>query len=153
LFESMNTKPGEYVTLAQYVEAMPAGQKDVYYLIGESRELIEHSPYLEAFRARGQNVLLLTDPVDEFAAPSLGEYKGKRLRPVDQGDLEADKADEARKAEAEGKFKKLFEFLKSKLPEVSDVRLSARLKESASCLVAGAGAMTAHLERLMQQMG
>src|SRR5262249_18966241 len=56
-------------------------------------------------------------------------------------------------AQASEKYQKLFEYLKSRLPEVSEVRLSSRLKESASCLVAGTGAMTAHLERLLQQMG
>jgi molecular chaperone HtpG len=152
LFESMKTEAGKYVSLAQYVEAMPADQKDISYLIGESRDLIEHSPYLEAFRARSQDVLLLTDPVDEFVFPSLGEYKGKQLKAVDRADLEGDKSEEAKKA-ADEHFKPLLEFLKSRLTEVSDVRLSSRLKESAACLVAGEGAATAHLERLMRRMG
>jgi molecular chaperone HtpG len=152
LFESMKTEAGKYLTLAQYVEAMPADQKDIYYLIGESRELIEHSPFLEAARACGRDVLLLTDPVDEFVIPSLAEYKGKHLRAVDRGDLEDAKPEKEKKAEDE-RFKALLEYLKSRLNEVSDVRLSSRLKESAACLVAGEGAMSAHLERLMQRMG
>jgi molecular chaperone HtpG len=151
LFESMKTPAGKYVSLAQYVEAMPADQKDIYYLIGESREQIEHSPYLEAFRSRGQDVLLMTDPVDEFVLPGLREYKGKHLKAADRGELEGDKAE--KRPEVQEKFKRLFEHLKSKLPEVSDVRLSGRLTESASCLVAGEGAMSAHLERLMQRLG
>ena len=57
------TEPGKFTTLAQYVEAMPADQKEIYYLIGDSRELIEHSPYVEAFTAKGQEVLLLTEPI------------------------------------------------------------------------------------------
>ncbi|HEY1379465.1 MAG TPA: molecular chaperone HtpG, partial [Gemmataceae bacterium] len=77
LFESINTPAGQHVTLAQYVEKVPEGQKEIFYLIGEARELIEHSPYLEAFRKRGQDVLLLTDPIDEFMVPALHEYKGK----------------------------------------------------------------------------
>ncbi len=152
LFESMKTEAGKYLSLAQYVEAMPADQKDIYYLIGESRDLIEHSPYLETFRARGQDVLLLTDPVDEFVIPSLGEYKGKQLKAVDRADLEDGKSEEAKKA-ADERFKPLLELLKSRLTEVSDVRLSSRLKESAACLVAGEGAASAHLERLMRRMG
>jgi molecular chaperone HtpG len=151
LFESLRTEAGKYTTLEKYVAAMPDDQKEIYYLIGESREQMEHSPYLEAFRARGQDVLLLTDPIDEFMAPNLGRYRGKDLKPVDQGQLDADGA--GVKKEDQEKYRPLLEHLKGKLPEVSDVRLSGRLKESAACLVADAGAVTAHLERLMQQLG
>jgi molecular chaperone HtpG len=150
LFESLKTEAGQYTTLEKYVEAMPADQKEIYYLIGEGREQLEHSPHLEAFRARGQDVLLLTDPIDEFMAPHLGRYRGKDLKPVDQGQMDGDAAV---KKEDQEKYKPLLEYLKGKLPKVSDVRLSGRLKESAACLVADAGAMTAHLERLMQQLG
>ncbi len=153
LFESMKTPAGEFTTLAKYVEAMPAEQKAICYLIGESRELIEHSPYLETFRARGQDVLLLTDPIDEFTLPGLGKYKDKELKAVDRDEPEADKEDAAKKTEVQEKFKKLFDYLKTKLPEVSDIRLSSRLKESAACLVAGEGSMSAHMERLMQRVG
>jgi molecular chaperone HtpG len=151
LFESIKTSTGQYLTLAQYVEAMPPEQKEIYYLIGEDRSQIEHSPYLEVFRRGGQDVLLLTDPIDEFMLPSLGEYKGKALRPVNQGELPADVAE--KKDEDAGQFKDLLAALKQRLPEVADVRLSQRLTESAACLVADAGAMTAHMERLMQRMG
>jgi molecular chaperone HtpG len=152
LFESLKTPAGQYTTLAKYIEAMPGEQKDIYYLIGEDRALLEHSPYLESFQARGMDVLLLTDPVDEFLMPGLGEYKGKRVKAVDRADLDAGK-DEGKKAEAQEKFKGLLELLKSRLDEVSDVRLSGRLKESAACLVTPEGAVSAHLERLMQRMG
>ena len=153
LFESMKTPAGQYTTLAKYVEAMPAEQKAIWYLIGENRELIEHSPYLETFRARGQDVLLLTDPIDEFALPALGKYKDRELKAVDRDEPEENKEEAADKTEKQEQFQKLFAYLKSKLPEVSDIRLSSRLKESAACLVAGAGGMSAHLERLMQRMG
>jgi molecular chaperone HtpG len=149
LFESMETPAGQLTTLAQYVEAMPAEQKGIYYLAGEAREMLEHSPYLEGFRARNQDVLFLTDPVDEFMIPRLGEYKGKHFKAVDREDAQAD----AGKKEVEEGFRGLFEFLKGRLTEVSDVRLSSRLKESAACLVAGEDAMSAHLERLMQKWG
>ena len=152
LFESIKTQTGQFTTLAKYIEAMPAEQKELYYLIGDSREQIEHSPHLEAFRARGWDVLLLTDPVDEFIIPSLPEYKGKKLQAADRGEIDGDKKEE-KKSEADEKYKKLFDHLKAKLSEVSDVRLSSRLKESAACLVAGEGEATAHLERLMQRMG
>jgi molecular chaperone HtpG len=153
LFESLQTPAGQYTTLAKYVEAMPTDQKDVWYLIGESRELLEHSPYVEGLRSKGQDVLLLSDPIDEFALPGLGEYKGKKLVAADRGPLEGDKEEEKKREEAKGRYQKLFEVLKGKIPEVSDVRLSSRLKESAACLVADAGAMTAHMERLLQRLG
>ncbi len=97
--------------------------------------------------------MLLTDPIDEFVMPSLGEYKGKHFQAADKGDLESDKTDKAIRDAASEPFKKLFEYLKGLLKEVGDVRLSTRLKESAACLVAGEGAMGAHMERLMQRMG
>lgn len=147
IFESMKTPPGSYTTLQQYVDAMPVDQKEIYYLIGESRELLEHSPYLETFRAQGQDVLLLTDPIDEFMIPALQEYKSKKLQAADRGELPAEKKTE------DERLTKLFAHLKSKLPEVSDVRLSSRLKESAACLVAGAGDVSAHMERLMHRLG
>ena len=89
LFESTKTEPGKYTTLAEYVGRMPAEQKEIYYLIGESRELIETRPTLEAFRAKGWDVLLLTDPIDEFMFPSLREYKGKAFKAVDRADTDA----------------------------------------------------------------
>jgi molecular chaperone HtpG len=153
LFESMKTPAGEYTTLAKYVEAMPADQKAIWYLIGETREQLEHSPYLETFRARGQDVLLLTDPIDEFTLPHLGKYKDKELKAVDRDEPEPDEDEAAKKTQEQEKFQKLFAHLKEKLPEVSDVRLSSRLKESAACLVAGEGGLSAHMERLMQRMG
>jgi len=150
LFESLKTPKGEYTTLGRYVEAMPADQKEIYYLIGEEREMIEHSPYLEAFRAKGYDVLLLTDPIDEFSIPALGTYKEKKLQAADQGDLDAVKDDEPVVDES---FKDVLAFLKGKLEEVSDVRLSKRLTDSAAVLVADKGAMSAHMERLMQRFG
>jgi molecular chaperone HtpG len=95
-------------------------------------------------------VLLLNDPIDEFAIPQLGEYKGKRLVAADRG--EAADAGEV-PAGTKEKFAPLIAYLKEKLPEVSDVRLTNRLTESASCLVADAHGMSAHMARLMERMG
>ena len=145
----MKTPAGQLTTLAKYVEAMPADQKDIFFLTGETREQLDGSPYLESFREKGQDVLLLTDPMDEFMVPSLASYKGKTLKAIDR----ADSADGTVEASEKEKFAKLLDALKGKLPEVSDVRLTARLKESAACLVAGEGAISAHMERLMQRWG
>ncbi len=153
LFESMKTPAGQFTTLAKYVAAMPAEQKAIWYLIGDKREMLEHSPYLETFRAREQDVLLLTDPIDEFTLPNLGKYKDKELKAVDRDEPEQSQEETAKKTGMQEQFQKLFDYLKSKLPEVSDIRLSSRLKDSAACLVTGSGGMSAHLERLMQRMG
>jgi molecular chaperone HtpG len=156
LFESTKTDAKDetrrYTTLAKYVEGMPSEQKEIYFLVGDSRELIENSPYLESFKARGQEVLLLTDPIDEYLVASLHAYKGTSLKAVDRGDAVA--GDEQVGEEQKKQFEPLLQTLKEKLgEEVKDVRLSARLKESAAVLVADEGAMSAHLERLLQRMG
>jgi molecular chaperone HtpG len=150
LFESASTEPGKYTTLAEYVEKMPADQKEVHYLIGDSVEQLRRSPYLEAFRAKGQDVLLLADPIDEFALPQLGEYKGKRLQAADRAEAAADGDIPA---EVKERFAGLIAAFKEKLPEVADVRLTKRLTESAACLVAEAHGMSAHMERLMERFG
>src|SRR5204863_2507319 len=102
------------------------------------------------FRAKGRDVLLLTDPIDEFAVPQLGSYKGKQLKAADRGDTAA--GDDVPAATKE-QFAPLVSFLKGKLPEVSDVRLTTRLTDSAACLVADGPAVGAHMERLMERMG
>ncbi|MBX9580395.1 MAG: molecular chaperone HtpG, partial [Gemmataceae bacterium] len=150
LFESAATEAGRYTTLAEYVGKMPADQADILYLIGESTDHLRRSPYLEAYRAKGQDVLLLADPIDEFAIPGLGEYKGKRLRAADRGD--APGAGEV-SDEVKARFAGVVSLFKEKLPEVADVRLTKRLTESAACLVAEGVAPSAHLERLMERMG
>ena len=88
LFESTKTAPGQYTTLKKYVEAMPADQTEIHYLIGESKAQIENSPYLENLKSKGQEVLLLTEPIDEFVMSSLGQYKDKKLQPADRGEFE-----------------------------------------------------------------
>ena len=154
LFESTKTEGGKYTTLAKYVEAMPAEQKEIYFLIGETRGLIENSPYLEAFKAKGQEVLLLSDPIDEFLVGTMHSYKDKRLKAVDRGEVEPDPTAEEQKKAAAEKYAGLLAALKGRLgDEVKDVRLTTRLKESAAVLVADEGAMGAHLERLLQRMG
>ena len=130
---------------------MPAEQKEIYYLIGDSPEQLRRSPYLEACRAKGYDVLLLSDPIDEFAIPNLHTYKDKPLQAADRGELKTSDADIP--ADVKEKFAGLLADLKAKLPEVGDVRLSQRLTESAACLVADGAAMTAHMERLLERIG
>ncbi len=149
LLESTKTEAGKFTTLAHYVEGMPADQKEIFYLTGETREMLEHSPYLEAFRTRGWEVLLLTDPMDEFMVQSLTEYKGKHLKAVDRGSLDGSAIDEEKKKS----LQPLLDYIQTKLPEIKQARLSNRLKESAACLVADEHAPGANMERLMRRMG
>jgi molecular chaperone HtpG len=150
LFASVKTEDSKRTTLAEYIAAMPEGQEQIYYLAGDSTAQLRNSPYLEAYRAKGYDVLLLTDPIDEFALPALREYKGKTLQAADKGEL---KSEETIADDVKAKFAPLFETLKTVLPQVGDIRLTKRLTTSAACLVADAGAMTAHMERLMQRFG
>jgi molecular chaperone HtpG len=151
LFESTKTEAGKFTTLEQYITGMTADQKEIFYLIGETRSLLENSPYLESMKAKGQDVLLLTDPVDEFVFSHLSEFKGKPLVAADKAEAGTENTDE-QKQKAE-QFKTVLESLKKKLDDVKDVRLSHRLKESAAVLVADEHAPTAHMERLMHRMG
>jgi molecular chaperone HtpG len=150
LFESANTEPGKFTTLAEYVEKMPADQTEIYYLIGESAEVLRKSPYLEAFKSKGRDVLLLTDPIDEFALPQLDSYKGKNLVAADRGDTSAGESIPNEVAE---QFTGVLNYMKQTLPEVADVRLTRRLTESAACLVADGSTPSAYMERLMERMG
>jgi molecular chaperone HtpG len=149
LFESLNTPAGKFTTLSDYVDKMPAEQKEIFFLIGETREQLEHSPYVESYRAAGQDVLLLTDPVDEFMVSALREYRGKTLKAVDR----VDPGDGGVDSSLKEKYAKLLAHLKEKLPEVAEVRLTGRLKESAACLVAAEGSVSAHMERLLERWG
>ncbi|MFO0936985.1 MAG: molecular chaperone HtpG [Gemmataceae bacterium] len=151
LFETAQSAPGTMVTLADYVAKMPEGQEVIYTLSGERAEQLRKSPYLESFRAKGYDVLLLTDPVDEYALPHLNEYKGKKLQSVDRGEVQADTSEIPE--ETKTKFAKLLTAIKDKLPEVNEVKLTNRLTESASCLVAVGRGMSAHLERLLKRSG
>ena len=153
LFESINTDAGSFVTLKQYVDAMPPEQKDIYYLTGEQRSLMEHSPVLEMFREKKWNVLLMTDPIDEFILPSLSEYKEKQLKAADKGEFNQSADEEAKRTETQKKLQPLFDALKKQIAELKDIRLSTRLKESASCLVSEEGAVGANMERILQKLG
>jgi molecular chaperone HtpG len=143
----------KYVTLEQYVSAMGEEQKEIYYLSGEQLETLKASPYLESFRAKGQEVLLLTSPIDEWVMESLREYKGKTFQAIDRGEIEG--SDEEKKIVEDNRerYAALLEYLNGRLDEVKEVRLSARLKDSAACLVVEGHGMTAQMERLMKKMG
>ncbi|CAH2031164.1 molecular chaperone HtpG [Trichlorobacter ammonificans] len=158
LFQSTATEAGSYVSLKEYVERMPEAQKEIYYITGEDREALEQSPHLEAFRAKGFEVLFLTDPVDEWVVQALHAYQEKSLKAVDRGDVDLDseeekKEKEKKQEEAKKEFGSLLEFIKNRLEsKVKEVRFSNRLTDSACCLVADEYGMNANMERIMKAM-
>ena len=153
LFESLKTERGRHITLAQYLEAMPADQPDIYFLAGEDRAALEHSPALEAFRHKGWDVLLLTDPIDGFVFPMLTDYKGKPLKAADRNAPELAPEEQKKVEEDTEAYRPLLASLHEKLADLKDVRLSRRLKESAACLAVDEGGLDPHMERLMQKLG
>lgn len=153
---------GRPVGLADYVARMPEGQEAIYYISGEDAETLRKSPQIEGFAAKGVEVLLMSDPVDEFWLPVVREYQGKAFKSVTRGgaDLEkiADAATDGEAAAAENEGQAgpgtdaLIAFVKLALTdEVKDVRASERLTDSPVCLVADEGDMDMHLERLLKQ--
>ncbi|WP_010542447.1 molecular chaperone HtpG [Dietzia alimentaria] len=145
-------------TIAEYISRMVDGQDEIYYLTGTSRAAVENSPHLEAFRARGVEVLVLTDPVDEVWVDAVGEVDGKRLRSVAKGDVDLtglgsdqpEKKDEPDAAE----YADLLTWLGEELSdEVKQVRLSQRLTESAACMVGDEFDMTPQLEAMYRASG
>ncbi|MFJ6662755.1 molecular chaperone HtpG [Streptomyces sp. NPDC091383] len=149
----------EPTTLGQYLERMQDGQDDIFYLTGESRQAIENSPHMEAFRDRGIEVLLLTDAVDEVWVDAVGEYEGKKLRSVAKGefDLDAKNEDEGADEEREKRneaYAGLLEWMGKRLEDdVKEVRLSSRLTVSPACVVSDAHDLTPALENMYRAMG
>ena len=159
VFPSDKTEDGKMTTLRAYKDAMPVGQKEIYYLVAESLENAKNSPQLEAFRKRGIDVLFLVDPVDEWIVDALYDYDGTKLRAIDKGEIELgteeeQKAEKKELEEAGKEYKALIDYIKEKLKDdVKDVRLSPRLTDSACCLVAEEGAMNPTMIRMMKAMG
>lgn len=153
LFQSTRTEASKLLSLGDYVDQMSEGQDCIYYLSGDNADMLRHSPYLEAFRERGQDVLLMDEAVDPFFADALGSYKGKTLKAVDKGEIDNADESDAIPEETQGAYESLLGNLSETLDEVKQVRLSRRLKESAACLVAEEGEMNAQMERLMAQFG
>jgi molecular chaperone HtpG len=147
----------EPTTLAEYVERMKDGQKQIFYATGETRQQLLKSPHLEAFKAKGYEVLLLTDPVDEVWVGTVTEFDGKPLQSVAKGEVdlgsEEDKS-EAEREEQQKEFANLLTWLKETLSEhVKEVRLSTRLTESPACLITDAFGITPALARLYRASG
>jgi molecular chaperone HtpG len=147
-----------WTSLADYVARMKEGQEAIYYISGESHTALRTSPQLEEAVAKGVEVLLLDDPVDEFWIPEVKDFQGKKLVSLTRGDVDLSAvkggaSEESAEAKVpEDALKRLIARLKVTLgEEVSDVRASRRLRESAVCLVAGEQGMDMRLERFLKQ--
>ncbi|PWB49117.1 MAG: molecular chaperone HtpG [Nitrosomonadales bacterium] len=146
------------VSLADYIGRMKEGQDKIYYVTADTFAAAKNSPHLEFFRAKGVEVLLLSDRVDEWMISHLTEFEGKKLQSVAKGDLDLDKlAGEEEKKEQEQEadaFKGLAEKIKETLADkVREVRVTHRLTSSPACLVAGEHDMSGNLERLLKAAG
>ena len=153
-----NDTPDETVSLADYVSRMKEGQEKIYYVTAETFTAAKNSPHLEIFRKKGIEVLLLSDRVDEWVTGHLTEFDGKQLQSVAKGGLDLGKLeDEAEKKEAEqaaDEYKELLEKIKTSLGEkIKEVRVTHRLTDSPSCIVADEHDMGGNLARILKAAG
>lgn len=141
---------GKLVSLKDYIERMKEGQEFIYFITGENLAALMNSPHLEALKEKDYEVLLMTDPVDEWVVQNLTEYEGKKLKSAEKGDLDIEKVDDSKKEE----YSKLFDFIKTKLEDhVKEVKVSTRLKNSVSCLSGDDYGMSAYMEKIMKASG
>lgn len=141
---------GKWVSLQEYVNNMKPDQNDIYYMTGDTLSSIINSPHLEVLKEKDVEVLLMTDPVDEFIIQSLPEFEKKKFKSAEKGDLELDKVDDAKKAA----YSSLFEKIKSLLEDkVKEVKPSSHLRESVSCLSGDVYDASAYMEKLLKATG
>ncbi|MFH0754932.1 MAG: molecular chaperone HtpG [Candidatus Omnitrophota bacterium] len=150
-FENSLQDAGEMTSLKDYVARMREGQKEIYYLAGESRQQAEGNPNLEYFKKHSIEVLFLVEPVDIYMVPFIGEYDKKPLKAIDKDDIELENAP---KKDEDDLSRSLMGFVKETLKDqVEDVKVSRRLVDSAVSLVSGSKGMDRQMERMMKIMG
>jgi molecular chaperone HtpG len=157
LFHS--TSSDKMTTLDEYVARMKPEQKDIYYITGDSLGQVTNSPYLEKLKEKGLEVLLMVDPVDEWVVNAIGTFKDKKLQSITAEGLNLDTDEEKKQKEEELKaaaatLQPLMDTMKKTLEnQVKDVVLSERLTNTPVCLVSSAHDPSAHMQKLMAQMG
>ncbi|NKB38263.1 MAG: molecular chaperone HtpG [Gammaproteobacteria bacterium] len=160
---TLDDKEEQLVSLEDYVGRMQEGQKAIYFITADSFSTARNSPHLEIFRKKGIEVLLLTDPIDEWLTTHLNEFDGKPLASVNKGELDLDdlksdddkdKKEDDSENEADKEFADIVSRIKTLLEEkVKDVRLTDRLTTSPACLVADEHDMGRHLEQILAASG
>ena len=141
---------GKWVSLEAYVKNMKPDQEDIYYITGDNLTAILNSPHLETLKEKDFEVLLMTDPVDEFVIQSMPEFEKKKFKSAEKGDLGLDTVDESKKKT----FSSLFDAIKSHLEDkVKDVKPSSHLRDSVSCLSGDTYDMSAYMEKLLEASG
>ncbi len=141
---------GKWVSLKDYVANMKPDQEYIYYLTGDNLTAMLNSPHLEALKEKDYEVLLMTDPVDEFVIQAMPEYDGKQLKSAEKGDLGIDEVNEEKKSQ----YESLFETIKSHLEDqVKDVKPSSHLKDSVACLSGDTYDLSAYMEKLLKASG
>jgi molecular chaperone HtpG len=151
------TSPDGPVTLEEYLARMPEGQEEIYYVTAPSLTVGKSAPHLEAFKEKGYEVIILSDPVDEIWSPAVDEYKGKKFASLLRGTAELPSADGPEEKGGEASREEMETLLgdlgKTLSEEVKEVRVSSRLKTSPSCLVGDDLDLTPQLEAFLRAAG
>ena len=146
-----------WTSLADYVQRMKEGQKAVYYITGGDEKALRQSPHLEAYKAKGFEVLIMPDEIDDIVIPSVGKYKDWELKAANRAGSDEELSTDEEKKEAKQKekdFKPIVEKIKTALGDaVKEVRLSKRLADSPSCIVVDENDPSLQMERMMRAMG
>ena len=152
-FETSMTEKGEVCGFADYVLRMKDGQDQIYYLVGPNREVIESSPYLEAFKARGLEVIFFMDAVDEYVVDSLGTYDNKKLSSIRHGGVELEEKEVEGESLSEDATKALCEFMKEELGEqVTAVNSGKRLVSNPVIALVPEHGMSPQMRQMMKAM-
>ena len=146
-----------WTSLADYVQRMKEGQKAIYYITGGDEKALRQSPHLEAYKAKGLEVLIMPDEIDDIVIPSVGKYKDWELKAANRAGSDEELSTDEEKKEAKQKekdFKPIVEKIKNSLGDaVKEVRLSKRLADSPSCIVVDENDPSLQMERMMRAMG